>query len=165
MAGFAPDTLYLRGKKAARRPSSRRPEVSLCRACLFGLLGPELEQYRGRVAAFEPDSASVSQYFFLAAQDFSAAGLESQVAEAIEARLSRLAGECEVCARPAKWLWFSRGEVESLDEVERIAQSPGQVLCVAHGADRLCRALGALPDANLFYLNAPYGDSGAYVWI
>jgi hypothetical protein len=49
--------------------------------------------------------------------------------------------------------------------VEQIAQSPGQLLCAAHGTDRLCRALGALPDANLFYLNAPYGDSGAYVWI
>jgi hypothetical protein len=165
MAGFAPDTLYLRGKKAARRASGRRPEVSLCRACLFGLLGPELEGYRGRVAAFEPDSASVSQYFFLGAQDFAEAGLESPVAEAIEARLSRLAGECEVCARPAKWLWFSRRDVESLDQADRIAQSPGELLCAAHGTDRLCRALGALPDANLFYLNAPYGDSGAYVWI
>jgi hypothetical protein len=165
MAGFAPDTLYLRGKKASRHSGAWRPEVSLCRACLFGLLGPELEQFRGRVAAFEPDSARVSQYFFLSAQDFAAAGLESQVAEAIEARLSRLAGECEVCARPAKWLWFPRGEVESLDHVERIAQSPGQLLCAAHGTDRLCRALGALPDANLFYLNAPYGESGAYVWI
>src|SRR6202167_4774490 len=61
MASFAPDTLYLRGKKAARRPGAWRPEVSLCRACLFGLLGPELEKFRGRVAAFEPDSASVSQ--------------------------------------------------------------------------------------------------------
>jgi hypothetical protein len=165
MAGFAPDTLYLRGRTAARRSSAQRPEVSLCRACLFGLLGPELEQYRGRVAAFEPDSASVSQYFFLAARDFAEAGLESRVAEAIEARLGRLAGECEVCARPATWLWFARREVESLDDVERIAQSPGQLLCAAHGPERLCRALGALPDANLFYLNAPYGDSGAYVWI
>lgn len=165
MAGFAPDTLYLRGKKASRHSGAWRPEVSLCRACLFGLLGPELERYRGRVAAFEPDSASVSQYFFLAAQDFAAAGLESQVAEAIEARLSRLAGECEVCASPAKWLWFPRREVESLDHVEEIAHSPGQLLCAAHGTDRLCRALGALPDANLFYLNAPYSDSGAYVWI
>ena len=56
-------------------------------------------------------------------------------------------------------------DVESLDQVDRIAQSPGQLLCATHGTDRLCRALGALPDANLFYLNAPYGDSGAYVWI
>ena len=26
-------------------------------------------------------------------------------------------------------------------------------------------ALGKIPEANLFYINAPYGDSGAYVWI
>jgi hypothetical protein len=165
MAGFAPDTLYLRGKKAPRRSGGRRPEVSLCRACLFGLLGPELEHFNGRVAAFEPDGGSVSQYFFLAAQDFAAAGLESQVAEAIESRLKRLSGECEVCSGAATWLWFSRRDVESLDQADRIAQSPGELLCAAHGTDRLCRALGALPDANLFYLNAPYGDSGAYVWI
>ncbi|MGB6198264.1 MAG: hypothetical protein WA871_15030 [Candidatus Acidiferrales bacterium] len=165
MAGFAPDTLYLRGKKAARRSSGRRPEVSLCRACACGLLGPELERYRGRVAAFEPDSGSVSQYFFLAAPDFAAAGLTSHVSAAIEARLSHLAGECQVCARAATWLWFSRREVETLDDTDHIAQSPGELLCAAHGTDRLCRALGALPDANLFYLNAPYGDSGAYVWI
>jgi hypothetical protein len=129
------------------------------------LLGPELAQYRGRVAAFEPDSASVSQYFFLSAPDFAAAGLELHVAQAIESRLKHLAGECEVCALPAKWLWFPRSEIETLDQVDRIAHSPGQLLCAAHGTDRLCRALGALPDANLFYLNAPYGDSGAYVWI
>jgi hypothetical protein len=165
MASFAPDSLYLRGKKAARRPGAWRPEVSLCRACLFGLLGPELAQYRGRVAAFEPDSASVSQYFFLGTEDFAAAGLELQFAQAIESRLKRLMGECEVCALPAKWLWFSRRDVESLDQVDRIAQSPGQLLCATHGTDRLCRALGASPDANLFYLNTPYGDSGAYVWI
>lgn len=165
MASFAPDTLYLRGKKSARGSGARRPEVSLCRACLFGLLGPELERFTGRVAAFEPDSASVSQYFFLGAQDFAAAGLEPIVAQVIEERLRRIAGECEVCARRATWLWFSRREVESLDHSERIAESPGQLLCAAHGTDRLCRALGALPDANLFYLNAPYGESGAYVWI
>lgn len=165
MASFAPDTLYLRGKKAPRPEGTWRPEVSLCRACLFGLLGPELEQYRGRVAAFEPDSGSVSQYFFIGAQDFAAAGLESGVADAIDQRLARLAGDCEVCASPATWLWFSRREVESLDRTDQIAQSPGQLLCSAHGPERLCRALGALPDANLLYLNAPYGDSGAYVWI
>ena len=97
MAGFAPDTLYLRGKKASRHSGAWRPEVSLCRACLFALLGPELERYRGRVAAFEPDSASVSQYFFLAAQDFAAAGLESQVAEAIEASTRPCASASPVC--------------------------------------------------------------------
>jgi hypothetical protein len=165
MASFAPDTLYLRGKKAERRSGARRPEVSLCRACLFGLFGPELEEYKGRVAAFEPDAAKVSQYFFLAPEDFAAAGLETHVAEAIAARLKKLAGDCEVCERRATWLWFPRKEIESLDRSEKIAEAPGQLLCAKHGTDRLCRALGALPDANLFYLNAPYGDSGAYVWI
>jgi hypothetical protein len=67
--------------------------------------------------------------------------------------------------RRATWLWFSRKEIESLDHSEKIAEASGQLLCATHGADRLCRALGALPDANLFYLNAPYGESGAYVWI
>jgi hypothetical protein len=30
---------------------------------------------------------------------------------------------------------------------------------------QFCLALGTLPEANIFYLNAPYGERGAYVWI
>src|SRR2546426_2275279 len=74
MAALVPDTLYLRGK-AARRSLTQRPEVSLCRACLVGVLEAELAAYAGRVVAFEPDLDSFSQYFFVAGPDFEAAGL------------------------------------------------------------------------------------------
>jgi hypothetical protein len=183
MAMFAPDTLYLRGK-VVKRPlrasappnpgeSSRgktgrlRPDVSLCRSCLLDLFEPELSEYRGPVVAFEPDAGNVSQYFFLAVPDFEPAGLEGHVADAIARRVAGLkrSGECSVCARRATWLWFSRREVETLDSSQQIAESPGELFCATHGASRLCRSLAAVPDANLFYLNTPYGDSGAYVWI
>ncbi len=187
MATFAPDTLYLRGKAAKRpiRPGAPpspgenlgensgkmngrlRPDVSLCRNCLLDLFEPELDDYRGRVVAFEPDPGNVSQYFFLAVPDFEAAGLEGHVADAIRRRVVGLgaSGRCSVCSRTATWLWFSRREVESLDHSQQITDAPGELFCATHGASRLCRTLAAVTDANLFYLNTPYGESGAYVWI
>src|SRR5208282_4384328 len=60
MASLLPDTLYLRGKAAARREPVR-PEVSLCRDCFLDVLRRELESYQGRVIAFEPDAEAFSQ--------------------------------------------------------------------------------------------------------
>jgi hypothetical protein len=164
MATFIPDTLYLRGKARARRTPAR-PEVSVCFDCLSSLLQPELAASPIRVVAFEPDGESFTQYFFLGREDFAAAGLRSEVAAAIEARLAKLNGECGDCGKPATWLWISRREVSNLDQTERIETSPGALFCAKHGAAKLCEALGQVPEANLFYINAPYGDSGAYVWI
>jgi hypothetical protein len=164
MATFLPDILYLRGKAShLRRPA--RPEVSLCRACLLQELARELSAYRGRVVAFEPDGETFTQYFFVAADDFSAAGLQPEVAAAIERRLAQPAGDCEHCDRPALWLWISRDEVPNLDEANRIAMTRGEPLCARHGAQKLCEVFTALPDANLFYINVPYGDAGVYVWV
>jgi hypothetical protein len=164
MATFIPDTLYLRGKAAPRR-NPVRPEVSLCLDCLGALLEPELAAYRGRIIAFEPDGESFTQYFFVARKDFAAAGLRSEVAAAIEKRLANFSGECEECGAPATWQWISRREVSSLDQTERIEESPGAMYCAKHGAAKLREALSKIQEANLFYVNAPYGDSGAYVWI
>jgi hypothetical protein len=164
MATFIPDTLYLRGKAAPRR-NPVRPEVSLCLDCLGALLEPELAAYRGRIIAFEPDGESFTQYFFVARKDFAAAGLRSEVAAAIEKRLANFNGECGECGAPATWQWISRREVSSLDQTERIAESPGAMYCAKHGAAKLREALSKIQEANLFYVNAPYGDSGAYVWI
>jgi hypothetical protein len=167
MATLSPDTLYLRGK-AARHREPRRPEVSLCRACLVGALEADLAAFPGRVVAFEPDHESFTQYFFLAEPDFEAAGLLPDVAAAIERRLARVGaagGACEDCGHAAKWLWFSRGEVASLDEVGSIAAAPGRRLCARHGARRLCASLETIAEANLLYINVPYGEAGAYVWI
>jgi len=83
----------------------------------------------------------------------------------IEARLEKLQGQCSDCGDAASWLWISRREVSSLDQTERIETSPGALFCAKHGAAKLCEALGEVPEANLFYINTPYGDSGAYVWI
>jgi hypothetical protein len=166
MAAYAPDTIYLRGKNRAHREPAR-PEVSLCRACLLELLEPELAGFPGRVAAFEPDAGKFSQYFFIASVDFESAGLKPEVSEAMEQRLRGLSGSCEHgdCARRASWLWMSREEVPSLDEFENIRAAPGRRLCARHGAAELCGHFMAIPEANLFYVNVPYGERGAYVWI
>jgi hypothetical protein len=164
MATFIPDTLYLRGKAAPRRRPSR-PEVSLCLQCLGALLEPELSAHPGRVIAFEPDGESFTQYFYVGLDDFAAAGLRPEVAAAIEKRLENFGGTCSECGGPAAWLWISRREVSSLDQTERIEESRGAIYCAKHGAEKLCEALGKVDEANLFYVNAPYGDSGAYVWI
>jgi len=164
MATYIPDTLYLRGKARTRR-EPRRPEISVCFDCLSGLLKPELAATSARVVAFEPDGESFTQYFFLGREDFGAAGLRSEVGAAIEARLSKLEGSCSDCGDSANWLWISRREVSSLDQAERIETSPGALFCAKHGAAKLCETLGQIEEANLFYVNAPYGDSGAYVWI
>ncbi len=167
MATLVPDTLYLRGKPVRRgeRQEVPRPEVSLCRDCLLGVLDAELSAYSGRVVAFEPDADSFTQYFFVATPDFAAAGLKPDVAGAIEQRLTEPGGGCKHCSRAAAWLWLGREEVASLDEVDRIQSAPGRRLCAEHGAARLCAALAASHEANLFYVNVPYGEAGAYVWI
>ena len=164
MATYIPDTLYLRGKARLRREPAR-PEVSVCFDCLASLLQPELAACPARVVAFEPDSENFTQYFFLGREDFQAAGLRSEVAAAIEARLHKLSGECVDCGKPGTWLWISRREVSNLDQTERIETSSGALFCARHGAAKLCEALGQAEEANLFYVNAPYADSGAYVWI
>lgn len=164
MAMLTPDRLYLRGKgRAVREPA--RPDVSVCRACLLSVAQPELEAYEGRVVAFEPDPEAVSQYFFVGRDDFEPAGVAPEVAEAVAHRLKTLEGSCEHCSARARWLWLSRAEVESLDQVERIRAAAGQRLCRTHGAAKFTFVLNAMDEANLFYLNLPYGDSGAYLWI
>ena len=164
MASLLPDTLYLRGKRALKRLPAR-PEVSLCRDCLLNVATSELQAYPGRVIAFEPDPETFTQYFFVGPSDFEAAGLRPEVAEAIAARLGQPAQPCAECARPGAWLWFSRADLASLDEVERIREAPGEWFCAQHGAGMLCIAFKKIAEANLFYMNLPYGASGAYVWI
>lgn len=164
MATLLPDTLYLRGKSAKRREPAR-PEVSLCRDCLLGIADGEMQSFHGRVVAFEPDAEIFTQYFFVAAPDFEAAGLAPEVASAIEKRLAQKDQGCAECSRPASWLWFSRDQVATLDEVDRIGEAPGEWFCPQHGAGMLCVAFKKIAEANLFYMNLPYGDAGAYVWI
>ena len=164
MATYIPDTMYLRGKPRRRREPAR-PEISICFDCLAGLLAPELASYTGRVVAFEPDLESFTQYFFVGREDFEAAGLEPGVAAAIAARIEQLSGACSDCGAPATWLWISRREVSSLDQTERIESTPGALFCAKHGGAKMLEALGQAEEANLYYFNAPYGESGAYVWI
>lgn len=164
MATFIPDTLYLRGKASVRRRPAR-PEVSLCLACLRREMEKELTSFSGRIIAFEPDHAEFSQYFFVGNGEFSAAGLQPEVAAAISRRLEQPMDQCERCDRRATWLWISREELPSLDDVARIALARAQPLCAVHGAQTLLESFAGTPEANLFYVNVPYGESGAYVWI
>jgi hypothetical protein len=164
IASLLPDTLYVRGKRSPTRESTR-PEVSLCRDCLVGTVEREMATYTGNVVAFEPDADNFSQYFFIGLPDFERAGLRPEVGQAIERRLGDQGEPCALCASPASWRWLSREEVASLDEVESIRQAPGERFCSVHGAQKLCRAFTRIPSANLFYMNLPYGEAGAYVWI
>ncbi|MCL6481545.1 MAG: hypothetical protein K6U02_07440 [Firmicutes bacterium] len=164
MALLAPDVVYLCGKPHWPR-ATQRPEVSLCRNCFLAVVRPELESFSGRVVAFEPDGEVCSQYFFLERDDFAAAGLQHDVRKAIEQRLAERAEGCAICSRSGRWLWLSRREVGSLDEAALIAAAPGRWLCAGHGAAALCASLTELPEANLLYVNVPYGAAGAYVWI
>ncbi len=164
VATLLPDTLYLRGKRSVTRDLAR-PEVSLCRECLIDVVEPEFAAYSGRVVAFEADPEIFTQYFFVAAPDFERAGLKLEVGEAIQSRLEQTDQTCATCARPATWLWLSREQVGSLDETERIREAPGEWLCAEHGAQNLCRAFERISEVNLFYINLPYGEAGAYVWI
>jgi hypothetical protein len=164
MATLLPDTLYLRGKRSLTRESAR-PEVSLCRRCLIDTVENEFARYAGRVVAFEPDPETFTQYFFLSVPDFAGAGLKAEVARAIERRLAQSDEACAACARPATWLWFSHEQIASLDEVERIREATGEWFCATHGSQKLCRAFERISEANVFYMNLPYGEAGAYVWI
>ncbi len=164
IATLLPDTLYLRGKRA-QRSELVRPEITLCRDCLASTIAEQLETFRGRVVAFEPDPELFTQYFFVGQPDFQAAGLRPEVAQAIAARLNENGKVCEECGFPAKWLWFSREQVASLDEVEQIAAAPGEWFCAKHGARNLLAAFARIADANIFYMNLPYGEGGTYVWI
>jgi hypothetical protein len=164
IATLLPDTLYLRGKRAQRRETVR-PEVTLCRDCLLDTIESELADYDGRVVAFEPDAEIFTQYFFVAANDFEAAGLALETASAIEKRLAQTAESCAECSRQATWLWFSREAITSLDEFEKIHDAQGERFCAAHGAQKLASAFEKIAEVNVFYMNLPYGEAGAYVWI
>jgi hypothetical protein len=177
MATLIPDTLYLRGKASHRRRPAR-PEVSLCLSCLRQQLEKELSSFSGRVIAFEPDGAEFTQYFFVGTPEFSAAGLQPEVAAAIGRRLEQPMDRCEygdgescdpscdlACDRAATWLWIPRDEVPTLDDVPRIAMARAQALCSVHGPQILLESFARTAEANLFYVNVPYGDAGAYLWI
>jgi len=163
-ATLAPDTTFLRGKPFPQTEHPR-PLVSLCRACLVKVIEPELANHSGKVVAFEPDGANFTQYFFVERDDFEGAGLLPEVSSAIGRRLDRITGTCEECSRPARWLWLSREDVANLDDFGSIGNAVGRVFCSRHGARKLCDALEKISEANLFYVNIPYGESGAYVWI
>lgn len=164
VATLLPDTLYLRGKRVVQREPAR-PEIVLCRACFVNTLAAELSEFHGLIVAFEPDPDTCTQYFYVAQNDFAPAGLAPDVSAAIEKRLARGFGACTQCSDGATWLWLPRNQVASLDDVEQIGSVEGEPLCSAHGAARLSDAFEDMQQANLFYVNLPYGESGAYLWI
>jgi hypothetical protein len=166
-AALLPDTLYLRGRALLRRRPAR-PSVLLCRECLTQALRAELTAFPGRVVAFEPDGEVFTQYFYVAQPDFERAGLMPPVADALARRMnleSDSGGKCDLCSHSSTWTWLAREEVASLDDHGHILAARGARLCPSHGAARLCEAFEKIPDANVYYINVPYGEAGAYVWI
>lgn len=166
MATFLPDNLFLQGKNVKLR-EPRRPEVSLCRECFAKVFVKEASAYAGRVVAFEPDPEDVTQYFFVAAPDFERAGVEPALTEVLGTHLANDTGaaKCQDCERAATWLWFSRSRVSNLDAVGEIREAAAEHFCAKHGAQTVCNSLTSIEHANLFYVNAPYGEGGAYLWI
>ena len=163
VATLLPDIVFFVGQSEARR-EPLRPEVSLCRECLMDVVKSDTEAFKGSIVAFEPDP-NVTQYFFTGAADFAPAGMTAEVEEAIAERLSQDPGTCEMCERAATWLWFPRSQVASLDDFQRIRDSAGERLCATHGAQKLRKAFEKIDKAKLSFVNLPYGESGAYVWI
>ncbi len=164
VATLLPDTLYLRGKRVTQREPTR-PEIALCKSCLIGAVSPELRQHAGRIIAFEPDPEIFTQYFYVGSLDFQHAGVAPDVASAIEKRLTQCLGTCIHCPQTASWLWLPRDQVSSLDEAEAIGTAPGEPMCAEHGTQKLCATFDNIPEASLFYVNLPYGEAGAYLWI
>ena len=174
MATLIPDTLYLRGKASHRRRPAR-PEVSLCLSCLRAATGKRTLALSGPGRSpLNPMAPNSRNIFSSARAEFSAAGLQPEVAAAIGRRLEQPLGRCEYgegescdrsCDRAATWLWISRDEVPSLDDVPRIAMARAQALCSVHGPQKLLESFARTSEANLFYVNVPYGESGAYLWI
>lgn len=167
MATFLPDNLFLQGRNVKLR-DPRRPEVSLCRECFAKVFEKEVSAYTGRVVGFEPDPESVTQYFFVAAPDFKRAGVEPALIDALGTRLAEdtpAAAPCQDCGQPATWLWFSRARVANLDASDQIRAAAPEHFCATHGAQTACSALTSVEHANFFYVNAPYGEGGAYLWI
>ena len=164
IATLVPDIICLQGKRRKRRDPIR-PEITLCRECLAETATPDLAEYEGRTVAFEPDPELLSQYFFIEKDDFAAAGLMPEVADAISARLVQNSADCQVCGVAGRWLWLSREQVASLDEVEQIRTAAGEWFCAKHGAERLFSVFEKIAEANIFYMNLPYGKCGVYVWI
>jgi hypothetical protein len=163
MATLLPDVVYLLGQSERRR-AALRPEILLCRDCLLDTVTPEMAAFKGRVVAFEP-GLNFSQYFFVSSPDFGPAGLTIELDEAIAKRMPQADAVCVTCDRPATWLWFSREQVASLDDMGSISNEKGELLCAAHGAKKLRRAFENIGEANVKFMNLPYGESGAYVWI
>jgi len=163
MATVLPDIVFFVGQSYMRR-ERLRPEALLCRECLMDVVKSDTGAYKGRIVAFEPDP-SLTQYFFTSAPDFAPAGMTAEVEEAIAERLAQDSGNCAACDRNATWLWFPRAQVASLDDFQRIRDSAGERLCATHGAQKLRKAFEKIDKAKLSFVNLPYGESGAYVWI
>jgi hypothetical protein len=163
MALLQPDVVYLRGKCAKRRDPVR-PEASLCRDCLLHVLSNEIATHEGKVVAFEPDPANFSQYFYVAAEDNEAAGVTPELAAVLDHRLKTLPAACHRCSAAAAWLWFTRDEIVSLEETEKIQAAVGEALCPNHAAQQMRAMLERIAAANIFFINLPYGAAGAYLW-
>lgn len=163
MATLLPDIIFFVGQSYMRR-EQLRPEVLLCRECLMDVAKSNTAAFKGRIVAFEPDP-SLTQYFFVGAPDFAPAGMTAEVEDAIAERLAQDFGNCAACDRAATWLWFPRAQVGSLDDFQRIRDSTGERLCAAHGAQKLRKGFEKIDKAKLSFVNLPYGESGAYIWI
>ena len=55
-------------------------------------------------------------------------------------------------------------EIVSLEETEKIQAATGEALCPNHAAQQMRIMLERIAEANIFYINVPYGAIGAFLW-
>ena len=163
MATFIPDTLYLRGKARPRREPAR-PEVSVCFDCLAGLLEPELAACPSRVVAFEPDGETFHAIFFPGQGGFRRCGpafrsgrRDPDAPRRTGRRVQRLrqAGNLAVD--------FAAGSFQPRPDGANSKPRPGRFFAPSTEPRNCARPWDNCEEANLFYVNAPYGESGAYI--
>jgi hypothetical protein len=97
-------------------------------------------------------------------EDNNASGVTPELAAVIEQRLAKLPSSCHRCSASAAWLWFTRDEIVSLEETDKILAAQGEALCPNHAAQQMREMFERIAEANIFYINVPYGSAGAFLW-
>lgn len=163
-----PDSLWLRPEAPpirVREPAAGKPPppaVTLCVDCLLALLARELNQFGGRVIAFEPEGEKFSRYVFVEQQHLGDVGLGPEDLIHCQSLVAEPLGGCQTCATEARFLWVKRGT--TTDRRQLITYRGGRsYYCLRHGAEVLSTTLHERIRAPLTHFNFPYGERGVYI--
>lgn len=127
--------------------------TALCSACLGRQLTADLGGYDGRGLLFEP-AFGPSSLVFHPLEDLAEGDSADSDLEAARAALDRVRGDCEACARPARFLWIPASPDaclwggEWLEGLRDGTLVPAGALCGACAAQRLARSID---ERGLYY--------------